>query len=116
MTVLKVTSEGLEVAGKIDAYEGTIAGWHITFDETLFSSVLYNPVATYGRLSWTTTGTDYRYVDGYMFNVLFPQGFAYVIKETSEWTSATKFVGSPLDSQKYSFSTSTLGGGGIFEI
>ena len=72
-TVLKVTSSGLEVTGTITALDGSIAGWAIGWDSNLQMTVIRSPNGIQGRLSWTTTGTDYRYMDGYIFTALTPR-------------------------------------------
>ena len=118
-TVLKVTSSGLEVTGTITALDGSIAGWAIGWDSNLQMTVIRSPNGIQGRLSWTTTGTDYRYMDGYIFTALTPYGLAYVVKEGSSYSSTTLGTFAGIEVLGCSFTTGSSGGssgGGIFEI
>ena len=117
-TVLKVTSSGLEVTGTITALDGSIAGWAIGWDSNLQMTVIRSPNGIYGRLSWTTTGTDYRYMDGYIFTALTPYGLAYVVKAGSTYSSDTLGTFAGIEVLGCSFTTGggLGGGGGAFEI
>ena len=117
-TVLKVTSSGLEVTGTITALDGSIAGWAIGWDSNLQMTVIRSPNGIYGRLSWTTTGTDYRYMDGYIFTALTPYGLAYVVKAGSTYSSDTLGAFAGIEVLGCSFTTGggLGGGGGAFEI
>ena len=117
-TVLKVTSSGLEVTGTITALDGSIAGWVIGWDSNLQMTVIRSPNGIYGRLSWTTTGTDYRYMDGYIFTALTPYGLAYVVKAGSTYSSDTLGTFAGIEVLGCSFTTGggLGGGGGAFEI
>ena len=102
-------------SGAITATSGNIAGWVIEYDSGLGMDVMRTQTGTWGRISWTTTGTDYRYTEGYIFQALTPYGFAYVLKETSSYSSTTVNVLSGLDILSATFTTNSSSGG-IFEI
>ena len=100
-------------SGHIDATSGYIAGWVIEYDYDLGMDVMRSQTGSFGRISWTTTGTDYRYTEGYIFQALTPYGFVYILKETSSYSSTTVNVLSGLDVLGTTFETSSSGGGGI---
>ena len=102
-------------SGAITATSGNIAGWVIEYDSGLGMDVMRTQTGTWGRISWTTTGTDYRYTEGYIFQALTPYGFAYVLKETSSYSSTTVNVLSGLDILSATFTTNSSSGG-IFGI
>ena len=102
-------------SGYINATAGYIAGWVIEYDYDLGMDVMRNQTGTWGRISWTTTGTDYRYTEGYIFQALTPYGFVYILKETSSYSSTTVNVLSGLDILSATF-TSSSSGGGFVEI
>ena len=81
-------------------------------------TVIRSPNGIYGRLSWTTTGTDYRYMDGYIFTALTPYGLAYVVKAGSTYSSDTLGTFAGIEVLGCSFTTGggLGGGGGAFEI
>ena len=101
-------------SGTITASEGSIAGWAMGWDGSLKMTVIRSPHGIYGRLSWTTTGADYRYMDGYIFTALTPYGLAYVVKEGSSYSSKTLGTFAGIEVLGRSFTTG--GGGGAFEI
>lgn len=107
------------IAGTITALDGSIAGWAIGWDSNLQMTVIRSPNGIQGRLSWTTTGTDYWYVDGYIFTALTPYGLAYVVKEGSSYSSTTLRTFAGIEVLGCSFTAGSSGGssgGGIFEI
>ena len=107
------------IAGTITALDGSIAGWAIGWDSNLQMTVIRSPNGIQGRLSWTTAGTDYWYVDGYIFTALTPYGLAYVVKEGSSYSSTTLRTFAGIEVLGCSFTAGSSGGssgGGIFEI
>ena len=57
-TVMKVTSRGLEVAGKVTASIGSIGGWVISSNEIYKGSSGINAGSDYKKASLVTTGTS----------------------------------------------------------
>ena len=96
-------------SGSITATSGNIAGWVIEYDSDLGMDVMRTQTGTWGRISWTTTGTDYKYTEGYIFQALTPYGFVYVLKETSSYSSTTVNVLSGLDILSATFTTNSGG-------
>lgn len=103
-------------SGTIDATAGSIAGWTIGWDDNLSMSVVRSPSGVYGKLSWTTTGTDLKYIEGYIFTALTIYGLAYVVKSGSSYSSATLGTFASLETIGCTFTTNSSGGGGIYEI
>ena len=102
-------------SGYINATSGYIAGWVIEYDYDLGMDIMRNQTGTWGRISWTTTGTDYRYTEGYIFQALTPYGFVYVLKQTSSYSSTTVNVLSGLDILSATF-TGSSGDNGFVEL
>lgn len=115
-TVMKVTSSGLEVTGTITALDGSIGGWVIGWDDNLRMSVIRSPNGIAGTLSWTTTGTDLRWIEGYIFTALTPDGLAYVVKSGSSYSSETLGTFSSLETLGFTFTASGSSGGGSMKI
>lgn len=101
-------------SGHVEAETGNIGGWVIGWDSNLNMSVTRSPEGIYGRISWTTTGTDYRYIEGYIFTALTPIGLAYVIKEGSSYSSTTLGAFSSLDVIGCTFTSGSSSGGDGF--
>lgn len=109
--VLKATSDGLEVNGKVTADAGSIAGWAIGWDENLEMNVIRSPEGVHGRIVWSNTGTGYSYIEGYIFSALTKSGMAYVVKEGSSYESTTLRVLTTLETMGCSFARVGSGGG-----
>ena len=106
-TVMKVTSAGLELSGKITADSGSIAGWVTGWDNALGMNAIRSPQGVKGTITWTTTGTDHHSVQGYIFTALSPYGIAYVVKTTNSYSSTTKGVYSGLKFMNATFTPDT---------
>ena len=74
-------------SGTVNATGGSIAGWVIGWDNDLNMSIVRSPNGIYGKITWSDTGTNLTWIEGYIFSALTQYGLAYVVKETSSYSS-----------------------------